>query len=146
MDQERLELLHKWYLDRELRRGWKPQVPSAQNYALDFCYPHPCALEMTYYLEERLIAVGLVDETVNALSSVFFYYDPDPDIRKLSPGTAGVLCELDYARSRNLQYLYLGYRVQGCVSSVYKGSFRPHELLTSRPQPDQEPYWEWVES
>lgn len=94
---------------------------------------------MSYFLNDRLVAIGLVDETGTSLSSVYFYYDPV--ISHLSPGTAGLLTEIEYARTRGLSHLYLGYRITGCPSSFYKSRFRPHELLFQRPDFHQTPHW-----
>jgi leucyl-tRNA---protein transferase len=51
-----------------------------------------------------------------------------------------MLC-LALARQRGIPNVYLGYRVLGCPSMRYKGTFRPHELLLGRPGPEEEPRW-----
>ena len=86
-------------------------------------------LEMRYYLEGRLIAVGVLDVGARSLSSVYFYFDPSPEVSKLSLGTYSVLCELDLARRTGRDHLYLGLYVEDCRHLVYKGTFYPHERL-----------------
>ncbi len=138
-DQERLKLYHKWHRDREARQLWEPSPLSLEHYSLQFCFPHPCAREITYWDGSRLVAVGIVDLTEEALSSVYFFYDPD--YQRLSPGIGSVLVEIDYARREGLRHVYLGYRVAGCESLAYKDRFRPNELLVNRPELHEIPHW-----
>ena len=37
--------------------------------------------------------------------------------------------------------MYLGYRVLGCASLVYKSKYVPHELLVGRPEFGEPPVW-----
>src|SRR5207253_563491 len=104
-----------------------------------FSEPHPCAREMAYYDGERLVAIGLVDETPHALSSIYFFYHPDQ--RPLGLGIASVLFEVEYAHERGLDHVYLGYRVRGCPSTSYKSQFQPHDLLVERPAFDEPAAW-----
>ena len=68
------------------------------------------------------------------LLDVNFEVGTDQDI-------ANVLTQISLARSRGIPYVYLGYRVMGCPSLVYKSRYRPHEILVGRPGPDEEPCW-----
>ncbi len=45
------------------------------------------------------------------------------------------------AKDTGARYVYLGYRVEGCASLQYKGQFRPHELLSTRPALTDVPSW-----
>jgi arginine-tRNA-protein transferase len=83
--------------------------------------------------------VGICDETRSAWSAVYFYYDPD--YAALSPGVANVLFQIDLARHRGLDHVYLGYYVNGCRSMGYKSLFRPSERLCGWPEPHEEPLW-----
>ena len=115
---------------------------NVEEYAATFCPPNPCAREMVYFDGARLIAVGLIDVTPHAVSSIYFYYHPD--VAKWSPGVASVLFELNWARLQCCAHLYLGYRVMGCPSTAYKAQYGPHELLVGRPAFDEEPVWQSV--
>jgi arginine-tRNA-protein transferase len=143
VDAARLALYAKWHANRERARGWEPNAQTRERYALEFAFPHPCAREAAFYDDAeggRLVAVSLFDETPRALSAAFFFYDPA--YAHLSPGTANVGLLLGDARARGLRHVYLGYRVAGCPSLRYKGTFRPHELLIGqRPALDEEPVW-----
>jgi arginine-tRNA-protein transferase len=139
VDERRLALDEAWHHDREVVRAWRPNEQTSDRYALDFAFPHPAAHELTLYDEDRLVGVGLFDETPRAISAIFFFYDPA--YAPLSPGTANILTLIDRARERGLEHVYLGYRVSGCASLRYKASFRPHELLVGRPSTDEAPTW-----
>ena len=86
-----------------------------------------------------LVAVGIVDETPTALSAVYTFYDPE--YRSSSLGTASILRQIEAAKRRDKQWLYLGYRVMGCKSSEYKARFRPHQVLRGYPSFSEVPEW-----
>lgn len=148
VDRARVELYMKWHRSRERSRGWRPLAEGASvegeddpftSYAESFCTPHPCARELSYWLDGSLVAVGIVDEASNALSAVYCYHDPD--LAKRSLGVVNVLVCLQRAADLGLDHVYLGYRVEACPSLQYKAGFRPHELLQGRPA-TAEPRWE----
>jgi leucyl-tRNA---protein transferase len=139
VDAERLALYHAWHQSRELDRAWKPSRIGPEEYARTFCEPHPCAFEFDYYDRDRLVGVGFVDETPHTLSSVYCFYHPD--VRSLGIGIASILFEIEFARRRSLEHLYLGYRVRDCPSTAYKSQFRPHDLLVERPPFDEPASW-----
>jgi arginyl-tRNA--protein-N-Asp/Glu arginylyltransferase len=84
-------------------------------------------LEMSYWVDDRLVGVGIVDETPLALSSLYFYYDPPERARSL--GVFSALCEIEECRKRGLLYWYAGYYVRGCRKMEYKAEYQPHEFL-----------------
>ncbi|ATB27005.1 arginyltransferase [Melittangium boletus] len=144
VDEERLALYHVWHGEREQTREWNASPLSARDYFLQFAFPHPSAREVAYYDDTaeggpKLVGLGICDETPHAWSAVYFFYDPA--YARASPGSANVVFQVELARSRGIPHVYLGYRVQGCASLRYKGSFGPHELLEGRPGPDESPRW-----
>jgi leucyl-tRNA---protein transferase len=138
-DEERVALFQAWHAMRERTRAWKPATMDLREYDLTFCPPNACAREMAYFDGGRLVAIGLVDVTPNALSSIYFFYHPD--IAASSLGVASVLFEGEWARRAGCTHLYLGYRVKACPSTAYKSQYGPHELLQGRPEMDEEPVW-----
>lgn len=86
-------------------------------------------IEMRYYLGDRLVGVGILDLGAEAVSSVYFYFDPDPEVARLSPGTYSVLQEIELCRQTGRRYHYLGLWVRDCRQLNYKTNFGPHELL-----------------
>jgi arginine-tRNA-protein transferase len=137
---ERLELFRAWHAMREQTRGWKPSPMNAEEYAATFCTPNPWTREMAYFDGERLVAIGLIDVTPRAVSSIYFFYHPDA--AEWSLGVASVLFEIEWARQRGCTHLYLGYRVLGCPSTAYKAQYGPHELLVGRPGFEEEAVWQ----
>lgn len=143
VDEERLALYARWHAHRENARGWQESPIDAERYAFDFAFPHPCVREVTFTDPDdgdRLVGVGIVDDTDVSLSAVYFFWDPE--LAPSSLGTAHITLLIEEARQRGLPYVYLGYRVEGCASLEYKGRFRPHELLEGRPAPRALPIWQ----
>jgi arginine-tRNA-protein transferase len=94
----------------------------------EFLYQAPAlAREVVYRAQGRLVGAGIVDVEPEAMSAVYFYFDPDLAAR--SPGTFNVLWLIDECRRRALPWLYLGYHVPGGRGMAYKAGFRPHEVL-----------------
>lgn len=139
VDDARIALYRKWHCDRERSRGWEASPLKSERYALDFAFPHPSAREAAYYDGDRLVGLGLFDDTPTALSAVYFFYDPD--LHRDSLGVANVVALIEDAQIANKPYVYLGYRVLGCDSLKYKSGFEPHELLASRPGDDESASW-----
>jgi leucyl-tRNA---protein transferase len=138
-DELRLSLHARWHASREGARGWEQSELDREAYALQFCFPHPSALEFSYWEGERLVAVGITDRTPRSLSAVYCYYDPADE--KLSPGTFNVLTCIARAKEEGLSHVYLGYRVDGCASLRYKGRFVPQQRLVGRPEEGERPQW-----
>jgi leucyl-tRNA---protein transferase len=144
VDERRLSLYARWHAMREEDRGWAPSVQDEESYTLEFAYPQPFARELTYWDDAapggpRLVGVGLCDQTPQAFSAIYFFYDPD--YMRWSPGVFNVLYQIDLARSLGIPHLYLGFRVAGCESMKYKATFRPHQLMRGRPGPGEPPPW-----
>jgi arginine-tRNA-protein transferase len=110
------------YQSRE--KGWRgPDSDGADTFA-----DNPFETEeWRYTAGDRLIGVGYVDRLPQALSAIYFYYDPDE--RQRSLGTYNVLSIIERARTLGVPYAYLGYYVEGCGSLAYKAAFQPNEVL-----------------
>ena len=139
VDAERLALYHAWHAERETAREWSPAVLDEREYRLQFAFPHPAAREIAYLDGDRLIAIGICDETPRAWSLVYFFYDPA--YRDRSLGVANVVLAVEIAAARGLPYVHLGYRVSDCASLRYKARFGPREELAGRPGPGEAPRW-----
>jgi len=145
VDEERLDLYRRWHSQREESRGWEPSPIDPERYAFDFAFPHPSVREVTFRdADDRLLGVGICDETPNIVSAVYFFWDPEHAPPSL--GVAHVVALLDEARLRGIPHVYLGYRVEGCASLAYKGRYGPHELLAGRPHPHALPQWRRAEA
>ncbi len=141
-DDERLALYHRWHAQREEARGWEPSDLDPERYAVDFAFPHPAAREVAFRDPEdgdRLVGLGIFDETPTAMSAVYFFWDPERAPASL--GVANVVTLVGEAAAKGLPHVYLGYRVLGCASLLYKGKYVPHELLVGRPELFEPPVW-----
>uniref|UniRef100_A0A158Q7V2 arginyltransferase n=1 Tax=Elaeophora elaphi TaxID=1147741 RepID=A0A158Q7V2_9BILA len=88
-----------------------------------------------YYLDGRLIAVGVVDILPRCLSAKYLYYDPDYEF--LTLGTYTALREIAFtqelAKERpQLHYYYMGFYIHSCQKMRYKQRFHPSHLLCDR--------------
>jgi arginine-tRNA-protein transferase len=136
---DRVALYHKWHSAREVSCGWQENPLDEEGYRRQFCFPHACGREMTYWFDGRLVGVGLVDEMPDSISSTYFFFDPD--VAHLSLGVYSALCEISLALQLGKAYVYFGYRVAACRSLTYKSGFRPHELLHGRPGEGEAARW-----
>ncbi|MFT3787077.1 MAG: arginyltransferase [Tepidisphaeraceae bacterium] len=75
----------------------------------------------------KLLGVGICDLSVESLSSVYFFFDPDEAGRGI--GTFSALHEIEFARTLGVPHYYLGYYVAACETMAYKANFEPYELL-----------------
>jgi arginine-tRNA-protein transferase len=146
VDASRLALHARWHAAREHARGWEAAPLSAEDYARQFGFPHPCGREIAYFDDHplvgeapRLVGVGLCDETPRAYSAIYFFHDPD--YARWSPGVVHILNLLDLARRQGKAHVYLGFQIDGCASMRYKAAFLPNERLEGRPGADETPTW-----
>ena len=95
----------------------------------DFLYRSPTeTIEVCYRSpDDVLVGVGICDITPGALSSVYFYFDPEAGGRGV--GIFSCLAEIQVARSLGLAYYYPGFWVAECPKMQYKERLRPSELL-----------------
>ncbi|XP_076752657.1 arginyltransferase 1 isoform X3 [Xylocopa sonorina] len=85
-----------------------------------------------YWLDNELIAVGVIDILPSCISSVYFFYDPA--YSHLSLGTFSSLREIYLTRQLNktakdLKYYYMGFYIHTCPKMRYKARMRPSQLL-----------------
>lgn len=74
-----------------------------------------------YYLDDKLIAVSVLDFLPTGLSSIYFIWDPD--YAHLSLGSLSGLREIQMCHVLGLGYYYLGYYIEDCPKMNYKGKF-----------------------
>lgn len=103
--------------------------PSASEFS-EFLLSSWCE---TFFMEWRapageLLAVAVTDRLRGALSAVYTFFDPHCQQRSL--GTYAVLQQIDFARQERLDWLYLGYWIDGCQKMSYKRRFHPHQVLS----------------
>ena len=137
---EHISLYNRFHLDMHNRRQWPHREITRDQYDESFLEGHfSFAREFQYRDNGRLIGLGLVDVTAAAMSSIYFFHDPD--YREGGLGTYSIQKELEYGRTHARSWLYLGYYIRDCASMNYKNRFRPHEILHSYVADDQPPEW-----
>lgn len=81
----------------------------------------------TVFIEFRLggelVALSVCDLPEDGMSAVYTFFDPMMPKRSL--GTFAILKQLEYVRNMDLEWLYLGYWIDGCRKMSYKTQFRP---------------------
>ncbi|XP_019562726.3 arginyl-tRNA--protein transferase 1 isoform X2 [Aedes albopictus] len=85
-----------------------------------------------YWLDDRLIAVAVIDVLPSCVSSVYFFYDPE--YRFLSLGTYASLRELAFTRklhqhTPSIANYYMGFYIHSCPKMRYKSNLYPSYLL-----------------
>lgn len=80
-----------------------------------------------FLIEGRLAAVAVVDALDHALSAVYTFFDPA--FNDYSPGVFAVLWQIEEARRRELEYVYLGFWIEDCRKMRYKNQYQPLQGL-----------------
>ncbi|MGC6472187.1 MAG: arginyltransferase [Parvibaculales bacterium] len=126
-NKEQFELLSK-YLDQRHKDGGMADMGVFDYMGMveDTCVD--THLVEYHDAEGVLVAVCLIDRLSDGLSMVYSFYDPERDSRSL--GTFMILDQIQRTLAAGLDYLYLGYWIEGCGKMVYKQRFKPLEQLT----------------
>ena len=77
----------------------------------------------SFYKDEELIGICVVDRFKNGLSAVYTFFEPEHSKRSL--GTYAILYMLHLAKQKNTPYVYLGYWIDGSDKMDYKRNFSP---------------------
>jgi len=128
-DEERYRLYRRYQRDQHDDTMEEAGPPTEARAAFSrFLVESPVAtVHHDYRVDGRLVGVGVVDRLPAALSSVYYYFDPEAGGRSL--GTYSILWEIDLCRRFGLPYHYLGYWVRDCPKMSYKARFQPLEYL-----------------
>eukprot|EP01032_Pedospumella_encystans_P013282 gene13282-15301_t len=89
--------------------------------------PQYGSFHQLYRLNGVLIAVGVVDLLPLGLSSVYMFYDNN--YKHLSLGKYTALREIEYCKTKALEYYFMGFYIHTCEKMRYKGEYKPSELL-----------------
>ena len=122
-DRQRYEMYERYQLFKH--RG--TMSCTEEQYQKLFCSSPVDTLEMSYWLKGQLLGLGIVDVCRNAMSSVYFSFEPEQVSRSL--GVYSALCEIEECRRNKKAYWYLGYYVEHCSKMDYKTRFGPHEFF-----------------
>lgn len=111
-----------------------PLLPAPAD-AYPPCGAPPCgfgSFHQQYWLDGKLVAVGVVDILPKCLSSKYLFWDPE--LAPLSLGKLASLQEIAWIKEASqscpsLKYYYLGYYLHTCHRMRYKADFGPSDLL-----------------
>lgn len=85
---------------------------------------------LSFYLDDTLIGVSVIDHFTGGISAVYTYFDPEHSKRSL--GTYAILYLIKQARMRRIPHVYLGYWVKDSDKMAYKTAFKPLEGYLDR--------------
>ncbi|PBP20435.1 arginine-tRNA-protein transferase [Diplocarpon rosae] len=80
-----------------------------------------------YRLDEKLVAIGVLDLLPQCVSAVYFMYDES--VHQHAFGKLGALREISLAKEGNYKYWYAGFYIHSCAKMRYKGDYTPQHLL-----------------
>jgi arginine-tRNA-protein transferase len=118
--------IYEIYAEHSLSRFDKQST--VEDFLQNFYSPAWPALQVEYSVDNRLLGVGFLSASVEALSSVYFIYRDEA--QALSLGTFSVLAEVAHAFALGKPYYYLGYYLQNNHHMAYKGRFFPHQQMS----------------
>lgn len=116
--------LYSQYITERHRDG--SMFPPDEAQFNDFIYSQwqaPLLLEAT--IDGEVIAVAVTDETESGFSAFYTFFSPF--IPQRSIGTFMILKQIEFCRTYNYAYLYLGYQIDECRKMNYKSAFVPNE-------------------
>ncbi|MBI9098228.1 MAG: hypothetical protein JEY91_07105 [Spirochaetaceae bacterium] len=116
------EIFELYCKHSKIKFGQDSEVSSFQE---SFFTPAVPSVQSEYYIEGKLVGVGFLDISLNALSSVYFIYDPD--YSSYSPGIFSVMKEIDIGRELGISYYNLGFWISENRRMAYKGNFHPYQ-------------------
>ena len=137
---EHISLYNSYHADMHHRRQWPHRVTTHDQYEESFLEGHfSFSREFQYRDQGRLVGLGLVDVTAAAMSSIYFFHDPE--YREAGLGTYSIQKEIEFGRTQGRASLYMGYYIRDCASMNYKNRFEPNQLLQSYAPDDEDPAW-----
>jgi len=120
--------LFKSYIDKRHADGDMALMGESDFHALVEETPVRSSLVEFRDQGERLVAGCLIDRLGDGFSAVYSFFDTNLKHRSL--GTYMILWLIEQAHQQGLDYVYLGFWVQGSQKMDYKRNFRPLEAYT----------------
>ena len=140
LTQAHLDLYNRYHAFKHQKDDWSHRNISPREYKENFVEgAHEFGKEVLYIQDGKIIGVDLIDILDDGISSIYFYYDPD--FPRLSLGVYSLLYQIELAKILELDWIYLGYWVDGCKAFAYKSNFQPQELLNDFPPIDEIAFW-----
>jgi len=119
----RVTLFNDHRLGRNLARNEEPvDEDGYRSFLVESCCDTE---ELSFWHNDKLAAVAIVDRAKHSLSAVYTYFDPE--LSRLSLGTYAILKQFQRATQLGLTYLYLGMYVADNQHLNYKARFMPQQ-------------------
>lgn len=140
LSKEHIELYNKYHKWKESKSNWNYRPISKAEYYENFVEgAFNFGKEVLYYINNKLVAVDLIDITFDGISAIYFFHDPDYEWYSL--GIYSLIKQIEFAKILKKDWIYLGYWVDGCKSFEYKTNFKPLQILDGFPHITQEANW-----
>ncbi len=141
LSQAHLGLYNKYHHQKHQKDGWSHKHISQREYYENFVDgAFEFGKEVLYVHHGNLVGVDLIDILDDGISAIYFYYDLD--YARLSLGVYSLLYQIELAKKLDLQWIYLGYWVDGCKAFAYKEGFNPQQRLDGFPNIYEQANWE----
>lgn len=128
VDKQRLSLLNFYHNWQRISKAWPSTSYDEEKYCESFAPKQDNSLQVGYFDGcGNLVAVSVVDLSLNSINAVYHYYSPMELSRSL--GIWMILQEIIWAKTKGLQWLHLGIYNPQCPSLAYKAGFYPHQIL-----------------
>jgi arginine-tRNA-protein transferase len=125
VDEARVTLFNKHRHGRDLARYDRDiDLAGYESFLVETCCD---TIELSYWLGNELVGVATSDRGAEAMSAVYFYFDPEHG--RLSPGVYNVLKQIELCCRWRVKFLYLGFHIAGSQHMAYKAQYLPHERL-----------------
>lgn len=111
----------------ELNQDDKPDENDVEQYRHFLCETNVASVMVEFRENEQLKMVSVIDLVHDGISAVYTFYETSD--AKASLGTFNVLWQIEWAKSLNVPYLYLGYWIKDSKKMAYKQNFMPLEKL-----------------
>ncbi|MDG1859836.1 MAG: arginyltransferase [Emcibacteraceae bacterium] len=127
---EQYNLLKKYISSRHAEGGMAGM--SFEEYK-DMVESSPISTTIIEYrlADGTLIGATLTDQMEDSLSMVYSFFNIAEEYNKRSLGVFFVLNHVNIAKTRGINYIYLGYFVKNSQKMNYKMNFKPLEVLIS---------------
>lgn len=80
-----------------------------------------------FSIDNELAAIAVIDQLDNAWSAVYTFFEPK--FSSYSLGVYAILWEIEQARLKQREFLYLGFWIKDCKKMAYKTEYQPIQLL-----------------
>lgn len=123
--EEKADLYRAYLRDQHDDREQQLDRESYERFLVASCIAGK-TFELRFEHAGKLVGLGILDWVGDALSTVYFFFDPV--CAPYSLGTYSALYEIELGRWLGAKYYYLGYYIRECPSMAYKARFTPCEF------------------